>query len=195
MIGGRRMKNGGPATDGVMRRLWAKTRDAAVYLIYERTIALLTVTFCGGVMVTLWHMSYLSSALVESGALQGTALYSATLTELRTFYNSQVVERVRPHGVEVTHDYALKDGAIPIPATFSIEFGKHIGEKIRGMEIRLYSDLPFPFRKDGGARDSFEREALTQLRSEPGKPFFQFEDFQGRPSLRYATAVRMQAGC
>jgi signal transduction histidine kinase len=189
------MKNGTPATDGVVLSLWAKMRAAAVHLVYERTIALLTVMFCGGVIVTLWHMSYLSSALVESGALQGTALYSATLTELRTFYNSQVVERVRPRGVEVTHDYVVKDGAIPIPATFSIEFGKHIGQKIRGMEIRLYSDFPFPFRKDGGARDSFEREALTRLRSEPGKPFVQFEDFQGRPSLRYATAVRMQAGC
>ena len=63
------MKNGALATDGVVRRLWAKMRAAAVHLVYERTITLLTVMFCGGVIVTLWHMSYLSSALVESGAL------------------------------------------------------------------------------------------------------------------------------
>ena len=182
------------AADGVMR-LWAKAWAATVYLVYERTIILLTVMFCAGVIVTLWHMSHLSSTLVESGALQGTSLYSATLTELRTFYNAQVVERVRPHGVEVTHDYSTREGAIPIPATFSIEFGKHIGEKIQGMQIRLYSDFPFPFRKEGGARDDFEREALAQLRKEPGKPFVRFEDFQGRPSLRYATSVRMQSGC
>ena len=146
-------------------------------------------------MVTLWHLSQLSSKLVKSGALQGASLYSQSLTELRTFYNTQVVERVKPHGIEVTHDYATKKGAIPIPATFTIEFGKHIGSNVRGMQIRLYSDYPFPFRKDGGPKDEFEKEALLQLRRHPAQPFFRFEEFQGRPSLRYATAVPMQAGC
>jgi signal transduction histidine kinase len=167
----------------------------AVHVFFERTVLLLTILFCAGVGATLWHLSRLSSTLVESGALQGTALYSESLTELRTFYNSQVVERVRPQGIVVTHDYATRDGAIPIPATFTIEFGKHIGDKSPGMQIRLYSEYPFPFRKDGGARDDFEREALVQLRKQPDKPFFRFENFQGRPSLRYGTAVQLKAGC
>lgn len=178
-----------------IRRFMAKARALAVHLIYERTIFVLTALFCTGVVVTLWDMSHLSSFLVESGALQGTSIYSQSLTELRTFYGSQVVDRVRPRGIEVTHDYATKEGAIPIPATFTIEFGKYIGQKGSGMHIRLYSEYPFPFRKDGGPRDDFEREALLQLRKQPDKPFFRFEDFQGRPSLRYGTAVRLSSGC
>ena len=178
-----------------IRRFAAKARSVVSHVIFERTILLLTVIFCAAVAVTLFHLSRLSSKLVESGALQGTAIYSESITDLRTFYNAEVVDRVRPRGVEVTHDYATKDGAIPIPATFTIEFGKHIAEKNSGMQLRLFSDYPFPFRKEGGPRDNFEKEALVQLRKQPDKPFFRFEDFQGRPSLRYATAVQMQAGC
>jgi signal transduction histidine kinase len=178
-----------------MRRGAAKARSFGAYLFYERTVLLLAIIFCAGGAATLWQLSRLSSKLVESGALQSTSIYSESITDLRTFYNSEVVERVRPHGVEVTHDYARKEGAIPIPATFTIEFGKRIGEKNSGMHIRLYSDYPFPFRKEGGPKDVFEREALRQLRQFPDRPFYRFEDFQGRPSLRYATAVPMKAGC
>ena len=180
---------------GAIRRVMAKARAVAIHLIFERTILLLTVMFCTAVAATLWHFSRLSSRLIELGALQGTSLYSESLTEMNTFYDSEVVDRVEPHGVIISHDYATRDGAIPIPPTFTIEFGKRIAKKGSGMQIRLYSAYPFPLRKDGGPRDDFEQEALRQLRKQPDKPFFRFEDFQGRPSLRYATAVQMQAGC
>jgi signal transduction histidine kinase len=172
-----------------------RLRSSSRRWVYHRTVAALTVMFCVAGAATLWQLSHLSARLVETGALQATAMYSQSITDLRTFYNSDVVERVRPLGVEVTHDYINHDGAIPIPATFTIEFGKHIGEKNAGMQIRLYSDFPFAFRKEGGARDDFERQALAELRRDPSKPFFRFEEFQGRPALRYATAVPMKGGC
>lgn len=179
---------------GAIQRITAKTRSFLSQLVFEHTVLLLTVMFAAGAAATLWHLSRLSSTLVQSGALQGTSLYSESLTELRTFYGAEVVDRVRPQGVMVTHDYASHDGAIPIPATFSIEFGKHIGDKNSGMQIRLYSEYPFPFRKDGGPKDSFEWEALRHLKKEPG-PYYRFEDFRGRPSLRYATPVQLKSGC
>jgi len=70
---------------GIIRRVVAKTRTTAGGLSHQRTIILLTLTFCGAVATTLWHMSRLSSNLIESAALQGTILYSETLTELRNF--------------------------------------------------------------------------------------------------------------
>jgi hypothetical protein len=143
----------------------------------------------------LWHFSQLSSKLVRSAALQATGLYSDSLNQLRAFYGTEIVTRVEPFGLEVTHDYAAKQGAIPIPATFSIEFGKYIGAQIPGMQIRLVSNYPFPFRTDGGPRDAFEREALARLSKEPGGLFYRFEDFNGRPSLRYAVAITMGNTC
>jgi signal transduction histidine kinase len=173
----------------------ARLLDAGAYLIYERTLPLLSVLCCVTGALALWHFSQLSSKLVQSGALKATELYSESLKELRAFYGAEIVERVKPFGIEVTHDYATKKGAIPIPATFSIEFGNHISTQIPGMQIRLVSHYPFPFRKDGGPRDDFEREALAHLSKGPGEAFFRFEDFKGRPSLRYAVAIRMGRGC
>jgi hypothetical protein len=106
-----------------------------------------------------------------------------------------VVARVREHGIDVTHDYQGKPKAIPLPATMSVELGKRIAGRGAGMQVRLYSDYPFIFRTGGGPKDDFEREALAQLRRQPDRPFYRFEDYNGRPSLRYATASRMRASC
>ncbi len=77
---------------------------------------------------------------------------------VNALYTSQVVERVQSHGIVVTHDYASKKGAIPLPARFTIEFGELIGERSKtGMRFRLYSDYPFRSRQDGGPHDDFER--------------------------------------
>jgi signal transduction histidine kinase/DNA-binding response OmpR family regulator/HPt (histidine-containing phosphotransfer) domain-containing protein len=165
------------------------------FLLRNRIIFVLTIVFCAAMAGTLWHLSRLSSKLVQSAALQGVSQHADTLKELRKLYTSEVTERVVAHGIEVTHDYATKEGAIPLPATFSMVLGKRISQDAAGMQARLYSDFPFPWRKDGGAKDDFEREALHQLRQVPDQPFYRFEDFQGRQSLRYAIADRMEAGC
>jgi len=178
-----------------VRRVVRKVCALFVRLLHERTILVLTIMFCGGVATTVWHFSRLSSRLIESAALQGTSVQSETLEELRTIYTSEVVERVRSQGIEVTHDYRTKEGAIPLPVTFSMELGKRIGERGSGIQVWLYSDYPFSWRKGGGPRDDFEREALRELRRDPDRPFFRFEDFEGRPSLRYATADRMRVNC
>jgi serine/threonine protein kinase len=155
---------------------------------------LLAVTL--GSSIGLWHLSALSQQLVKSTALESAAQQSEMLDIVNALYTSQVVERVQSHGVIVTHDYMAKAGAIPLPATFTIESGERIGQRSKtGMMFRLYSDSPFRSRKDGGPRDQFERIALSELRRDPDAPVYRFEPFQGRPSLRYATARRMQADC
>jgi signal transduction histidine kinase/CheY-like chemotaxis protein/HPt (histidine-containing phosphotransfer) domain-containing protein len=164
-------------------------------LFYRHSVLVLTLLLAVGGGVTFWHLATLSRRLMQTSALQGTMLQSDSLAEVRTFYTQDVVERVRAQGIEVSHDYLRDPSAIPLPATFSIELGRRIGGHGTGMQVRLYSDYPFPFRRDGGARDPFEREALTALRQDPGRPFYRFEPFEGRPSLRYAVADRMRASC
>jgi serine/threonine protein kinase len=144
----------------------------------------------------LWHLTSLSEHLMRSAALESAAQQSEMLYEVNNFYSADVVDRVGRAGVAATHDYRDRPGAIPLPATLTIELGKHISEKsVSGMQVRLYSDKPFRTRKDGGPKDDFEREALERLQQNPDDPVYRFEDFQGRPSLRYATARRMKATC
>ena len=159
------------------------------------TILVLAVVFAAGAGLVLWHMSRLSSNLLESEAVESTDLYAQSLADFRALYASEVVNRVRGHKIDVTHDYSQKEAAIPLPATLTIALGKHISQKESGLQVRLYSDYPFPWRKDEARQDAFEREAIRHLTEHPDQPFFRFEEFQGRKSLRYARADRMQKSC
>src|SRR5262249_43158405 len=139
---------------GRAERLWLWCRRNPV-------AASLLVTVSLGSAFGLWHLTLLSEQLVRSTALESAAQQSEMLDVVNALYSSQVVDRVQSHGVVVSHDYAARKGAIPLPATFTIEYGQKIGERSKtGMQFRLYSDYPFRSRKDGGPRDDFERFAL-----------------------------------
>ncbi|MBP3954099.1 protein kinase [Gemmata sp. G18] len=149
-----------------------------------------------GSAVGLWHLTRLNERLVRSTALEGAAQQAETLECLNDVY-SEAVDRAMPRGKAlVTHDYATRNDALPLPSTLTIDLGKTISERSEsGMQVRLYSDYPWKFRKNGGPADDFEREALTRLRANPDDPVFRFEDYQGRPVLRYAIARRLRESC
>ena len=136
-----------------------------------------------GSAVGLWHLSRLNERLVQSTALEGAAQQAEMLEGVNDLY-SDVVERVKQDGVPVTHDYVKQKGAIPLPARMTIDLAQHINKRSEsGVQVRLYSDYPFKFRTDGGAKDDFERDALARLRENPDKPVYRFEDNKGRPTL------------
>ena len=164
--------------------------------LHGRLILALTVLFLLGVGIMLWHVSRLQSNLIESMALANGSLYTEALTQFRTLYTREVVERVRHQGIEVVHNYKDKKGAIPLPATLSMELGQKIGRTHSGATTRLYSPYPFPWRRaEGGLQDDFGRNAWTYLKKNPHTPFYRFETIQGRTSLRYATADLMRDSC
>jgi hypothetical protein len=174
---------------GLAERVWRWCRRNPVP-------ASLLVAVTLGSAVGLWHLSRLSEHLVRSSALESAAQEAEILDAVNSRYSSEVVDRLGPQGVPATHDYATRKGAIPLPATMILALGRYISERSSsGMQVRLYSDYPFRTRTDGGPKDDFEREALVRLRDNPEEPFYRFEDFEGRPSLRYASARRMDEAC
>ncbi|MFN0130668.1 MAG: response regulator [Verrucomicrobiales bacterium] len=161
----------------------------------EPTVLILACLLVLGIATQMWYLSRLQTRLVSAMATQGTAMQSQMLEELRTYYTAEVVERVRPAGIDVTHDYKAKPGAIPLPATLTIELCGRIGMLGSGLSARLYSDYPFPWRKDGGPQDEFERRAIQSLRAHPDTPVIELQELQGKPVLRYAVADRMRQQC
>jgi serine/threonine protein kinase len=174
---------------GLTERLWrwCRRNPVAVGLLLAVTL---------GSAFGLWELSRLSEHLVRSSALESAAQQSEIFGEVNSYYSDQVVERAKVKKVEATHDYASREGTIPLPATALIELSRHVSERsASGVQVRLYSDHPFRTRKDGGPKDDFERAALDRLREQPKEPYYRFEDFQGRSSLRYATAQVMKQTC
>jgi predicted GTPase len=101
--------------------------------LHNHIILVLAIMFCALVAATLWHLSRLSSNLIQSAALQAASMHAASLREVRKLYTSEVADRVAGHGIQVSHDYATTEGAIPLPATFSMELGARISEQNTGM--------------------------------------------------------------
>ena len=68
----------------------------------------------------------------------------------------------------MVHNYEDIPGAIPIPATLSLELGKVINEQQANINYRFVSDFPFKGRAPHPL-DDFEQGALSALRSDPNK--------------------------
>jgi tRNA A-37 threonylcarbamoyl transferase component Bud32 len=173
-----------PISRGERLWSWCRRNPVAVGLLLAVTL---------GSAAGLWHLYDLSDRMVKSSALESAAQQSAMLEEVNDLYSEAVVKKVPE---------AAESGTIPLPATLTIELGKHISTKQKqsgeGMKVRLYSDYPFRPRKEsgeGGPKDEFEREALRRLRANPDKPYYSFEEYKGQPSLRYATARTMKESC
>src|SRR5439155_26971303 len=132
------------------------------------------------------QLTRLNERLVRSTALEGGAQQAETLECLNDLY-SHAVDWAMQKGAKVTHDYAARKDSLPLPATLTIDLGKTISERSEsGMQVRLYSDYPWKFRKNGGPADDFEHDALRRLREKPDEPEYHLETYHGRPQLRYA---------
>ena len=179
-----------------VRQAVARTLAASVCLLHERIILVLLLLFCLGMGCMLWYVSRLQSNLIAAIALQDASLYAQALAEFRTLYTSEVVEKIRPRGIEVTHDYTTHVGSIPLPVTLTMLLGERISAHGAGAQIRLYSPYPFPSRHaEGGLHDAFGQAAWDFLQHNPTTSFHRIEEVQGRPSLRYATADLMRPSC
>jgi len=140
----------------------------------------------------LWYLSSLSEFFVQQTALDSARMESQMFDAINTFY-SELVDRLDGRKVPITDAYLTTHGALPLPATFTIDAGERISKAESGMQVRIYSR--YPWRKDGGPKDVFESRALDVLERDPLHPFHEFTELDGRRSLLYATARRMEESC
>ena len=164
--------------------------------LQENGLLVLVLAFVLGTGAVLYHLWRESTNLYEAMAKQGAEMEADTFSEFRALYTDEVVTRAEEQNVRAVHDYAHQRGTIPLPATLTMELGERINRNRPGAMVRLYSDYPFPNRKKSRAPlDAFEEAALHALRQRPDEPFYRFEEYEGRPVLRYAVADRMQESC
>jgi adenylate cyclase len=118
------------------------------------------------------------------------------IDDMRSFYASDVVGRVLAADGQVTtaHNYRDVDGAIPIPATLSIELGNRISGQDGSVKYSFISDLPFKGRAEPQL-DAFERHALAALRADPSQPVIEVEGTALDRSVRTASPVIMGEVC
>jgi PAS domain S-box-containing protein len=154
----------------------------------------------GGVLLAmgLWMVFYTyqsSEDMVRQYATESAQTHAESVTQFRNFYTQELVPRAMKGGMEVTHDYHSRDNALPLPATLTIDLGHYLSKVDGGTQVRLYSDLPFPWREAERSLDDFQMQALQHLKDKPNQPFVREELRSGTRVLRFAQADRMLPSC
>ena len=121
---------------------------------------------------------------------------NSVITSVRGYYATNVVARVlaNPGSTQVVHNYESIPGAIPIPATLSLELGKVIGAQQENISYRFVSDFPFKNRAPHQL-DEFETGALQSLRSNPNQKIVDTSVSLFTDSVRLIAPVVMAAPC
>jgi hypothetical protein len=78
------------------------------------------------IVVGLWVVFYTyqsSEAMVKQYAAESAQTHAVSVTQFRNFYTQELVPRAVKAGVDITHDYKLRDNALPLPASLTIDLG------------------------------------------------------------------------
>ena len=124
---------------------------------------------------------------------------------IREYYSSEIVGNVKlgkpGEKAQIDPDYKKIPGAIPIPATLSLELGSRISAKDKegSTGFRFFSDYPFPDRVKilGGPHhfDAFEKNALDSLRQDSSQVVWDLSGSFSERKVRLITPILMKEQC
>src|SRR5229473_5416646 len=134
--------------------------------------------------------------LAEAALRRQATDLNSVITSVRGYYATNVVARVlaNPGSTKVVHNYEAIPGAIPIPATLSLELGRVIGAQQENINYRFVSDFPFKNRTPH-QMDQFERSALDSLRNNPDQKILDTATSLFSDKVRRVAPVVMGPAC
>jgi class 3 adenylate cyclase len=163
---------------------------------YQHPLVFIGSLFLISISLIIINVYSVANAITEESAEQYAEQYLNALAQARSTYSSEVVARVRDHGIKISQDYRTHEGHIPFPATFSIMLSNRISDDNLDISTNLYSDYPWPWRVDGGPRDDFEEDALAHLRENlDEQSYVRIISTKGVRTMRYARPVIMGESC
>ena len=136
------------------------------------------------------------SDLVEANLRRQASDVNSIISSVRHYYANNVVGRVlaSPGTTKVVHNYKDYPGAIPIPATLSLELGKVVSEQQKNIKYRFVSDYPFQNRTPH-AFDEFETDALSRLRQNSNQQLTRISNSIFSDGVRLIAPVIMDQPC
>ena len=158
-----------------------------------RALLLLVPLLLAGLPLAVWlDLTRLSEAML----LRQAGDLNSIISSVRAYYATNVVGRVLagPGQTRVAHNYEAVPGAIPIPATLSLELGGIISGQEQNIVYRFVSDFPFQNRKPH-VLDDFEKRALSQFRSGDTHPVTDASASFLTDRVRFISPVIMTPAC
>jgi len=107
---------------------------------------------------------------------------------IRKYYTSNVINKVLKYSdLEVNIELNDNIKSIPLPATMIHDLSDLLREKRSKIKLNLYSNYPFPNRKNR-VLDKFERDSLLFLEKNPKGTFYKREVYESKDSVRVVIA-------
>jgi len=170
-----------------------KSLPAATARSRSWVLVLLVLALLGGLPIAVW----LDLQDIAGSALKTQAgVLNSIISSVRGYCGTNVVGRVlaSPGSTQVVHNYMDVPGAIPIPATLSLELGSVISAQQSNIAYRFISDFPFKDRAPH-AMDDFERNSLTSLRENPNQRITEVSASIFNDRVRLIAPIVMGAAC
>jgi class 3 adenylate cyclase len=172
-----------------MKSFWRLVVDRPLWLAMAMGLAL------GLLPVAVWlDLRDLS----DTGLTTEARTMNGVFNDIRGYYASNIVARVQSFDGKsaVVHNYEDIPGAIPIPATLSLELGTIIGKHGENIGYRFTSDYAFAERAPH-ALDAFEKKALADFRAkrDPDMVATSLSGSLFERQIRMAVPVVMGAAC
>lgn len=108
-------------------------------------VILLVLVLLAGLPLAVW-MDLRN--LTDTALRRQASDLNSVISGVRAYYASNVVARIlaAPGSTKVVHNYQEIPGAVPIPATLSLQLGRVINEQQHKIAYRFVSDYPFKGR-------------------------------------------------
>jgi adenylate cyclase len=134
--------------------------------------------------------------LTESLLRRQASDLNSAIGSIRGYYANHVVGRIlaSSEATQVLPNYEEVPGAIPIPATLSLELARVIGERQTNISYRFVSDYPFRNRA-AHTLDQFETRALAELRRDRKQEPTKIVSSLLTDRVRHIMPVVMETAC
>ena len=106
----------------------------------------------------------------------------------RTFYTTDVVERMQMRGIAFAAENWRETSRLPLPAQFLLEAGRLLGTQQNGLHYRLISN--WSINKKNSPATDFERMGLTEILVNPDRPYAAVTRENGVPVFQALYADR-----
>jgi uncharacterized protein DUF3365 len=97
----------------------------------------------------------------------------------RTFYTTDVVERMQMRGIVVASENWRETARLPLPAQFLMETGRLVAAQQSGLQYRLISS--WAINKRNSPATDFERTGLAEILVNPDRPYVGVTALDGTP--------------